>query len=426
MKSSSVARLAVFVFLMLLSSSASRFNKAPPRSEKNARSNFRSKSQSSVSTKKASRMGSQVGCFPDKNDFLTSLAEKNVRLLSQPQKVEKCGKEWSRFGSCCDTQSLESYVREMNGRTDAAKKSFFDDVVALSRDIEGQTEVLNKHVSELLLPDDELVATVGNVVSSISKSKGSLDDLLESFQTNQDQCLAKQLEFRAGSLCGVCSGRSLAFISGGKAIISLEACQATIETCDNYWRQLIEFVDTIDSVEAELLKVKELSGVNGDIFKSGKHKELLYFIRRAKLRSFLKSCSVAKNCNKTTATSICGLLMTIKKSDPLTRRSIESLEKTQKSMNSMLSSMSHKLERERSAKGHSGPGLRPDRRAGSSSEPARARRSFTSEESPLRKLYLSSGFSYSEVTVWSSRYGTSSFYSTRPSSTHMSFFWRFP
>lgn len=424
MKSSSASCLIVIVVVALSISSAcclskvnSRLHATPKRMSINT-----SNTQKGSSTTTASSQDSEVGCFPEKNEFLQSLAQDRVGLLSKPQKIEKCGEEWSRFGTCCDTQSLDRYVKEMNGRIESARKGFLSDVVALSRDIQGQIDILTKHVSEKVLTDEKLIASVNKVVSSISASKATLDTILQTFEAHQNECLAMQLQFRSGSLCGICSGRSLAFISEGKAIISLEACKSTIQTCDNYWRQLIDIIDIIDNVEADLKKVKELSGVNDDIFKSPKHKELLTFIKQANLRSFLKSCEVTQNCHEKAAMGLCSTLMTIRKSDPLTKQSIESLEKTQETMNSVLSGMSNQLERERSRKGQHGAFAN----GSASSVWSEASRTCASKASSLRKLCLSNGYSYGEVTVWSYNYASSSSYSTKYSSTWMSYTWRYP
>lgn len=424
MKWSTRLPLIVLIVVILSASSACCSKPARQPSTRDPNSNYATTTSPHVTDH--SNRESEVGCFPEKNEFLKNLADSNIQILSKPEKHDKCGEEWKTFGTCCNTQSLEKYVKEMSDKINSAKDSFFKDASALSSDTQGQIDILKKHVSEQLLTEETTDAQVNEVISNINKSKSNLDKLLHHFQKSQNKCLAKQIEFRTAALCGICSGRSLAFLSEGKAIISLESCSKTIQTCDNYWRHLIEIVDIIGDIESELKKVKQLAGVNDDIFESPKHQELLSFIKEANLRAHLKSCEHANNCSADTAIKICHSLITLKKSDPLTKKSIENVMKIQQSMSSLLSNMSHQLEREKekakAKKGKKEPTIQKS--TAHSCKPTTPLSSQVSR--PSRKLYLSGGYSYGEVTVWSSSYPSYSSTSTRSGSTWMSGGWKFP
>ena len=211
------------------------------------------------------------------NPFLPILASKGVNLQSQPSKEpsktnNKCKSEWAPHGTCCDFKSLEEYAKT-DGKWVQASLSASDHTFnAIKKAFETIQKTSKKLLQNGLEKNPKLKGFL-RLLKTVN-SDSALSDWLIKFNkkpayslNNFNRCMNTIKETRAGSLCGICSGRSSSFFVGQKGIITSSTCTNILTDCNGLLEFLAQYIqkfrfllDMISESEFEFI------GANGGKF----------------------------------------------------------------------------------------------------------------------------------------------------------------
>ena len=162
------------------------------------------------------------------NSYLDLLVKAGVMKLTKPSFTNaSCGAEWSRFGTCCDIESLKLVVNR--------------DLIAIS---ETQAKVFNylNSIEQGVLSTKELMDAINRNSNFQRKAKQSTLDAMEAFQDiievemawfkeSHEKCWKEMGSLRSASVCPTCSGRSQIYFKRIGSLIPQDTCTDLMTSC---------------------------------------------------------------------------------------------------------------------------------------------------------------------------------------------------
>lgn len=181
--------------------------------------------------------------------------KKYVTIYQSPVKVGAfCGGEWSRFGTCCEVNSLKQRVEKDKQSILQAVQRVVESIHTTSKEynqlFQKSQKFLHKRKSGSVL----LVEAFSD--SHLNRFKSDLKEFVSSqtLQSDFDNCWLHMIQIRSSTLCGACSGRNNIFFSrDGKGLISQETCSSILQHCHASFSILVRFIEGLDSFQQTII-----------------------------------------------------------------------------------------------------------------------------------------------------------------------------
>ena len=185
------------------------------------------------------------------HDLLKLLKDQKVIILDAPQNTEisHCQYEWSRYGTCCDQQSLVSYAEHDSKLIKESVDTFENKLSAIAKSfsdlIDASKEIIRKNIK---------LEPVANVLINtiFDEETNKLRDFVTNFfETEKEMslfsCWKQMARIRSNSLCSVCSGRSEVFFAqNDKAMFLSMDCQPMIDSCLTSFDDFVKLIEGVD------------------------------------------------------------------------------------------------------------------------------------------------------------------------------------
>ena len=198
-----------------------------------------------------------------RNPFFAKLVQNGkVTMNLIAKRVDKCGKEWSTYGSCCTLESATSYAEKDNMLMRRATQ-------VVSSSMVNQKLMLDQMMPDLklwIMSDKRLKKMHHFKSSSEGNSKFKIDlltmlrnkmkDIGTIDESVHQKCWIEELgKMRSSSLCSTCSARSNQYFMENKALISFETCSKMLDTCYPSISQIIKEIGRASCRERVLMPV---------------------------------------------------------------------------------------------------------------------------------------------------------------------------
>ena len=197
-------------------------------------------------------------CAFSQNPYLRYLSSNQVQKVQMHEypvfDSNRCGSEWSKFGTCCNTQDLILYAEKDASRINAYSERLRGLMATYST-------VFSSLLSDLSAIDKKDIHGKGQkallMKALASLSQTNFHRALRDLATRLDKkaafnsCWNKMAEIRSNSLCSTCSGRSLVFFRENKGVISDSSCSSIIASCKHTFEIMVEFMQGIDAISEQ-------------------------------------------------------------------------------------------------------------------------------------------------------------------------------
>ena len=247
-----------------------------------------------------------VSCSATANPFVSYLATKNIEIYSSPKfESSKCGFEWSTFGTCCNVTDLKNWAtKEITG------------FVASHRSLVKQIEQLIAYMEDPLEKFKNNLTTEEQKAHYISYNRTvkSFPSCKDTFLTTQEVCNKELLGLKLGAACDSCSGRSKAFFSEGRALVSMSVCREVFGKCEDTWQALFVLV----KIAWKLINIGRLMDIKDERFLalangSSPLRTITGWLNYYGLRGKMQTC-LYTSCDEGVMADVCNALI------PLTGR----------------------------------------------------------------------------------------------------------
>lgn len=246
----------------------------------------------------------------DKNPLMPQLKAKGVEIFQIPFETKKsCGGAFSKGGTCCNINDARKLLEDQKNHAMAVTEELFEEFGMV---IEAFSTTREKIKKNLLVKAFKKVFKAKDS-EKLDKYEGELRDFRQQIIPLQQKCTRKIMDFRAHSLCQICSNDSMKYFKEGRAKVSDEKCTEVLMHCVGAWRLMMKLI--------RRLKHFRIIGKFMDAFRSKKNKRFKVsfdstdqiddFFQKFNLRETVKHCENVNDCQNKDKRLICDRLISI-------------------------------------------------------------------------------------------------------------------
>lgn len=196
-------------------------------------------------------------CKPrNRNVMMRRLAFLKVKMFPTPEvNTAHCGLEWTNHGTCCETESLKTYVESDSGNIDQFSVRFHREILMMRNHLEVLHTSLrivqfNATAGLYFAPiykKAEFIKTISNYLIGLEKAMKDIDTVEPLFIKSQTTCANEMNDLRSKAVCGVCSGRHRIFFKQRRAIIDEATCSQYVDNCIGSWKMLKKIIQIVQN-----------------------------------------------------------------------------------------------------------------------------------------------------------------------------------
>ena len=185
----------------------------------------------------------------------------------QVSSSEICKLQWGINQTCCKPERVTALVEHLFTAWKNRIDNFIKKLDTIEKDIVPRAENAGLRISDLLtkvnnnrekLSSDRIDPALVTRAEEISTRSALLTEQINpenfargktEFLKNIKDCFETIKVFRAGALCGICSGNSAAFLSEGKPKITQDTCVKITGSCAKSWQFMFETMRNLKSIQ---------------------------------------------------------------------------------------------------------------------------------------------------------------------------------
>jgi hypothetical protein len=128
-------------------------------------------------------------------------------------------------------------------------------------------------------------------------------------------CTAKNQELRNSAVCSICSGRNHLFLKNEKILVSMDTCEAFVDSCFDAWTMLIQIMNGMKKADAIAEKVRQVHPSITFGFKKELIGSIDRFLNITSLNDFMEECRGDRSkCSARGKEAVCDSLLNIEQS----------------------------------------------------------------------------------------------------------------